>query len=792
MSNCFLLLCTLSILLLSHSAVQAQTHWNFMEPDEMIFFDTTVKYSLSLPEVYKSKDFKMRYGKKSNKLKINYSQNLDALSLQELRLLKFTLLAKNGYIFQDAYLRDYFCGQAWFQPIYWDKPFKLPIDKKDLAFYSAIKIKEEALLKSRSKDTTFHLKDLCNKDIFNVDTTEIHTLEKNGFIITPPSKENFWSLYEENRYQKVPSFVTTDAFLHVVNLYYQFVMNSIETESLLPALDSLCYTFYTIASKDSKESADSTIREQAMFARFYYGVACKLLNRSEIIFDKKYSQAAETYYSSAMEATTPDDKDTVFDDKIPFNLFKPRGNYNSSEAMRRYFRAVSWLGLVPFKLNDDEQFGRVQYLISLITKHKEIEELYTTYASAVTFLVGKSDNPSLFDIAKLTYTDRAGLLREIAKGSGNRINEVGKLADTDIELYTLPKSYTPDAEAMTKVIHLVEGPTRRGFPRGLDILAGKGIQSAENLLLDYYHEQDTWPEYKDNLQRTKTIFEDNDKRSDNAYSYWLRMIATLFARNEKYPLLMQKPTWDYKSLNAGLASYAQLKHNTVLYAEQPQAAEGGGDDEEYEMPAPSLQVGYVEPNLAFWESAGKFVKKLGQLSTERDSSLIQLIEFVTHISKKELSGGEITAKEYDDINSIGTSLEDIENSLKSVNEDMTKPSEDSNDGVVQLANDNSLLTVTDIYTLNGTCVELGVGEVRKIYVIVPINGYPYLCRGGVFSYYEFTHDAQNRLTDQEWRKMIEEKKLPELQPWLTPFSVKKVIGNREYLQENPSSFIEIK
>lgn len=792
MSNCFLLLCTFSILFVSHSAVQAQTHWNFMEPDEKIFFDTTIKNVRPLPEVYKSDDFTMRYGKKSNKLTINYSQNLDSLSLQQLRLLKFTLLAKNGYIFQDAYLRDYFCRQKWFQPIYWDKPFTLPIGKKDLAFYSAIKIKEEEFLKSRSKDTAFHFNDLCNKDIFKIDTTVMKILENNGFVITPPSKENFWSLYEENSYQKVPSFVTTDAFLHVVNLYYQFVMNSIEKESLLPTLDSLCYTFYTIASKDSKESADSTTREQAKFAQFYYGVACKLLNRKEITFDKKYRKLAEKYCKQALEAKTSEANDELFGDKIPFNLFKPRGNYNSREVLRRYFRAVSWLGLVPFKLKNDEQFGRVQYLTSLITKHKEVQELYTTYASAVTFLVGKSDNPSLFDIAKLTYTDRAGLLREIAKGSGNRINEVGRLADTDIELYTLPKSYTPDAEAITKVINIVEDSTRREFPRGLDILAGKGIQSAENLLLEYYHEQDTWPEYKDNLQRTKTIFEDNDKRSDNAYSIWLRMIATLFARNEKYPLLMQKPTWDYKSLNAGLASYAQLKHNTVLYAEQPQAAEGGGDDDEYEMPAPSLQVGYVEPNLAFWESAGKFVKKLGQLSTERDSSLIQLIEFVTHISKKELSGGEITAKEYDDINSIGTSLEDIENSLKSVNEDMTKPSEDSNDGVVQLANDNSLLTVTDIYTLNGTCVELGVGEVRKIYVIVPINGYPYLCRGGVFSYYEFTHDAQNRLTDQDWRKKIDAKKLPGLEPWLEPLSSRKDIRNREYLHERPSSFTKRK
>jgi hypothetical protein len=790
MSNCFLLLCTLSILF-SHRAVQAQSHWNFMEPDEKIFFDTTVKYSLSLPEVYKSKDFKIRYGKKSNKLKINYSQNLDALSLQELRLLKFTLLAKNGYIFQDAYLRDYFCGESWFQPIYWDKPFTLPIDKKDLAFYSAIKIKEEALLKSRSKDTTFHLKDLCNKDIFNVDTTEIHILEKNGFIITPPSKENFWSLYEENRYQKVPSFVTTDAFLHVVNLYYQFVMNSIETESLLPALDSLCYTIYTIAGKDSKESADSTTREQAKFAQFYYGVACKLLNRKEITFDKKYSQAAETYYTSAMEATTLDEKDTVFDDKIPFNLFKPRGNYNSSEAKRRYFRAVSWLGLVPFKLKNDEQFGRVQYLTSLITKHKEIEELYTTYASAVTFLVGKSDNPSLFDIAKLTYTDRAGLLREIAKGSGNRINEVGRLADTDIELYTLPKSYTPDAEAITKVINIVEDSTRREFPRGLDILAGKGIQSAENLLLEYYHEQDTWPEYKDNLQRTKTIFEDNDKRSDNAYSFWLRMIATLFARDAHYPLLMRKPTWDYKSLNAGLASYAQLKHNTVLYAEQPSATEGDDGGDEYEMPEPSLQVGYVEPNLAFWESAQKFIGKLDQISTKEDKSLIKRIDFYVGISKKELNGEEITANEFADINDIGIALEGIENSLKSVNEDLTKPAEDSTENPTQFENDNSLQTVADIYTLNSTCLELGVGEVREIYTIVPINGYSYLCRGGVFSYYEFTHDANNRLTDEEWQIMIGGKKLPELQPWLQPFTSKNFIGNSE-LYERPRSFIEIK
>ena len=61
---------------------------------------------------------------------------------------------------------------------------------------------------------------------------------------------------------------------------------------------------------------------------------------------------------------------------------------------------------------------------------------------------------------------------------------------------------------------------------------------------------------------------------------------------------MYTPQWDKKNLNAALASWAELKHDAILYAKQPMGAEcGGGGPEE------PICMGYVEPNVKFWQKA---------------------------------------------------------------------------------------------------------------------------------------------------------------------------------------------
>jgi hypothetical protein len=58
------------------------------------------------------------------------------------------------------------------------------------------------------------------------------------------------------------------------------------------------------------------------------------------------------------------------------------------------------------------------------------------------------------------------------------------------------------------------------------------------------------------------------------------------------------------------------------------------------------------------------------------------------------------------------------------------------------------MLVTDIATGQAKYLSLGTGYFDDIYVVAPILGKLYLCRGSVYSTYEFTSDQ--RLTDEEW------------------------------------------
>jgi hypothetical protein len=79
--------------------------------------------------------------------------------------------------------------------------------------------------------------------------------------------------------------------------------------------------------------------------------------------------------------------------------------------------------------------------------------------------------------------------------------------------------------------------------------------------------------------------------------------------------------------------------------------------------------------------------------------------------------------------------------------------------------------IADVHTDSNTdiCLEEGVGYPLEIFVIVNNDGYTRLSRGAVFSYYEFSQPISNRLTDEEWRNMLEGENPPELPLWYTSF-----------------------
>ena len=62
-------------------------------------------------------------------------------------------------------------------------------------------------------------------------------------------------------------------------------------------------------------------------------------------------------------------------------------------------------------------------------------------------------------------------------------------------------------------------------------------------------------------------------------------------------------------------------------------------------------------------------------------------------------------------------------------------------------------------------LEVGTGKPAALYVLYPWQGEEVLCRGAVMPYHEFRSDK--RLTDDDWRAMLDSGKTPAQPDWLS-------------------------
>jgi hypothetical protein len=312
--------------------------------------------------------------------------------------------------------------------------------------------------------------------------------------------------------------------------------------------------------------------------------------------------------------------------------------------------------------------------------------------------------------------------------------------------------------------------SQRYCPKGIDFFAAGGSPLA--LQLD--KEGETWTEFDANMSRMQKRMGEIDWK-ENIAVRWQQVLLELSKSRHpsNAPYFMNGTAWGKKDLNAALASYAELKHDAILYAKQPFAAEcgGGGPD------APIVR-GYVEPNIEFWtavidllnttkEAFGAFGIMTDKMLSLTDD-MAEEAQFFLNCSKKELAGKKLSEQEYRELEIVGAVFENMTLNMLQ-NEDEYFKWEDIEGA------DRRVSVVVDLYTANGDNVPMekkavlynAVGPADVIYVVVEIGGYLYLTRGAVFSYREF-HDALNvpRHTDEEWQKMLETKPRLGVPKWM--------------------------
>ena len=251
----------------------------------------------------------------------------------------------------------------------------------------------------------------------------------------------------------------------------------------------------------------------------------------------------------------------------------------------------------------------------------------------------------------------------------------------------------------------------------------------------------------------------------NLYTGWLDALREVMAfPPDGAPDLMKTKVWARKSLNAGLGSWTELRHDTILYAKQSVVAEGGGDE-------PPLTPGYVEPYPAFYEQMVQLATTsrdglqsyglLDQVVEDKLNGMIDLCTALKGIAEKELAGQDLTDEEKTTILYFGSTLEHLE--LFTLD-----------DGRNLNPTDEKSPVVADVHTeyVNNTALEEGTGYPLVLYAVLEVDGKQQVLIGASYDYYEFTVPIAKRLTDEEWQAALDAGKAPTRPVWTNEFVVK--------------------
>jgi hypothetical protein len=734
---------------------------------------------------YEQEHLKEWYPKRISPPAFNYNVDLSKKTIVELGLLRNEIFARNGYLFDDAVLRGYFNQFKWYQPIFDVPEFKVILNKQEHEFINKIIARENELLKERNVTqgnySMINMSHVYNLMQFkSIDKNLMTMLAEKNFAIVPAKHEQFFHVYDNNHYEYIPNFITTDIYLQVLHKHFSTLLQKIEEDKFIPLLTNLLKNAYEQSKQLEKETtADEKLNSANQWTTTYLAIAYNLISGKTVQVSTNMSHYYIEELSKISEASGIG-SDFLKADFIQYSQFTPRGNYTKSKELENYFKCVKWLNTAPIYIEKDEGLMATLIMASVIKRSPELLLSFEQFNEAIEFIVGEEDNLSLANVVKSISNDEAksisaftnverltSLRADLKKLNVNKIKslsgdaETAKALNNNIILFTAGR-YTFDAEILSRMVHILQPEPKRPFPKGLDVFAAFGNKEAESILLTEYKETQTWSNYPDSLQKLRTQFTASVNWDKNVYSKTFETINTLNNHDNAYPLFMKTSYWDRKNLVTSLAAWTELKHDMLLYSEQPYAAEAG----EGGGPPPPQHISYVEPNVAFWKKALTLIelqestlKKMNLLREdiiEINKDLKEIANFLLSISEKELVNEKITNEEFERLSWFGGRIEQL--TFRIFGSDHLPEKE------------RLVALVADVYNYNGIYLEEAVGMVDEIYVVTEINGKPYLTKGAVFSYYEFTSNTP--LTDEAWGKQVSESKAPQRPIWIDDISIR--------------------
>ncbi|MBN2082295.1 DUF3160 domain-containing protein [bacterium] len=616
-------------------------------------------------------------------------------------------------------------------------------------------------------------------------------LSHNGFFVEPQTfvdhLDSLYSLLDENG---ACAFITSDALLHTYHLVFAKLLREMEEQHFYPMLVAMTDALTAEAQQLYADVEGTSLEEQALHLWAYFTVAQQLLSENPPaiaapISDMVSQELAriEAHEGFAVSPVLTIDEQYNED----YSQYVPRSHYSRTELRRRYFKAMIWYGRMNLRLKSPVETQMALLITYLAQNTKAGDTPVTTLWAAIydptAFLVGNADDLGLREYSAVMadvfgeevtlgqIADEALLAEFTAAAKAlppPQINSMFVLDGQDVVAETqgfrfMGQRFVLDSFLMGKLIH--QDVSGRWLPSGLDVFACFGNDEAYTIL-----DERGDPEYVNYVSQLAKMQDyvagyTADDWTCTVYSGWLYSLEGLTQpKGDAYPPFMRTQTWARHELSSALGSWAQLRHDTILYAKQCY----GTLTCEPPVPPPP----YVEPDplvfarlvaLAAMTRSG--LAEQDYLATEIEDLLLDLEEMLGHCqaaAEAELAGEALPE-------ATAAALADFHIWLMK----MTAATLDLGGGAGgELVEPEALVADVATSTTTNEVLEVGVGYPDYIYVIIPgAEGTLYLATGGVFSYYEFAWPINDRLTDEKWQELVEARSTPDRPAWTESFVI---------------------
>ncbi|WP_433928760.1 DUF3160 domain-containing protein [Sorangium cellulosum] len=630
-----------------------------------------------------------------------------------------------------------------------------------------------------------------------LDDDELAKLSKNGFVIS--EKKTFPTFvygYETIYALDLPLYVSADSILYAVHRSYDAILKAVELASLSPELATMLEEMRARLADGAGGDLGAEARADA---DLFTAVALALLTDAPVTpvagadAAKIEELVAGAKAHQGMGAVRLFGSDRLMD----FSQFEPRGHYTDEPALERYFRSMMWLGRVDFRFLETQTdgtqvFQRRQlegaYVLRALAEAKTLDR-YTRIDDTIQAFVGESDYmtlPELDDLLKdLGLSDAAGLAgvpdEQIAKVVVEKGHGTQRISShimiNGLDKGTLPLSssfallgqrYVVDSHVFSNVVYdrVKGGTVYRMMPNPLDVgFAALGNDQAGLLLGPELGQFPYAPDL--HMMRVLVDAHPGDFWGKNIYNRWLGALRELspgkaLADTEGLPGVAKTEAWGRRLLNTQLASWAELRHDTLLYAKQSYTA---GNTCEF-------PDAYVDPYPAFFTRIAELAAHGGDVVGALDLSsqpwleeavpayFARLHDVATRLAEmaaNERAGVPLTQEHLDFINQAvriqwgcGSPF-GAEGWYAQLFFDMAKS--------VELDP-----TIADVHTQPtdeggapvGRVLHVGTGLPRLMVVTADPCGTPSAFVGLASSYFEQITENFERMTDEEWADSIKE------------------------------------